>query len=261
MADTSTLRQIYNDNGLYYTSFQVPSVVHDFSVSYNNILFDVQQNCVKETVLNTTVCVVTNKTCVNGIMKGTRAIWWKQLVPALNGGEECTTNPYYEDCENDQCDVDCQEECNDPWSECLNTQGGTVQCGEQGNKTKQCTVHVESKHAGTKCTPVQIKKCTGLPLEGKCDCHGNTLDGCGVCGGTCCPPGQYRDRCGICGGTNTCDSMLKLRASLKHDHSKVMRMFVPTTGFILLFVTFCGFCFCICKKEPEVTNKKMKLIF
>jgi len=55
--------------------------------------------------------------------------------------------------------------------------------------------------------------------------------------------------------------MLKLRASLKHDHSKVMRMFVPTTGFILLFVTFCGFCFCICKKEPEVTNKKMKLIF
>jgi len=264
LTDNSTLRKIYNDDGtLYYTAFQVPIVVHDFSVSYNNILFDLQQNCVKETVLNTTVCVVTNKTCVNGIMKGTRAIWWKQLVPALNGGEECTDNPYYEDCESDQCDVDCQEECNVPWSECLNTQGVTVQCGEQGYKTKQCSVHVESKHAGTKCTPVQTKSCTGLPSENTCDCHGNVLDGCGVCGGKCCPPGQYRDRCGICGGTNKCDSVLQLRASLKHDHSKVMRMFVPTTGFLLLIVAFSGYCFCICKKKQvmEVTNKKIKLNF
>ena len=266
LTDTSTLRQINNDDGtLYYTSFQVPTQVDDFKVLYNNIPFDLQQNCVKETVLNTTVCVVTNKTCVDGIMKGTRAIWWKKLVSADHGGEDCTTNPYYEECDNDQCDVDCQEECNDTWSECLNPQGNAVQCGENGTNTKQCTVHVESKHAGTKCTPVQTKNCTGSPSENDCDCRGNVLDGCGVCGGTCCPPGEYRDRCGICGGTNQCDSLLKLRASLKHDRSKVMRMFLPVAVFVLLIVAFVGFFFCLCNREKavEVTNKKTKttLIF
>ena len=266
----STLRNIYNDDGtLYYASFQVPIVVGGFSVSYSyngeQFPFNLQQDCVKETVLNTTVCVVTNKTCVDGIMKGTRAIWWKELVPASNGGEECTTNPYYEECDNVQCDVDCQEECNDTWSECLNPQGNAVQCGENGTNTKQCTVQVESKHAGTKCTPVQTKNCTGLPSENDCDCRGNVLDGCGVCGGTCCPPGEHRDRCGICGGTNQCDSLLKLRASLKHDRSKVMRLFVPVAVFVLFSVAFVGFFFCLCNREQavEVTNKKNKktLIF
>jgi hypothetical protein len=264
LTDTSTLRQINNDDGtLYYTSFQVPTQVDDFQVLYNNIPFDLQQNCVQQTVLNTTVCVVTNKTCVNDRVKGTRAIWWKRLVPALNGGEECPANPYYEDCEIDQCDVDCQEDCHVRWSGCLNSAGDAVQCGEQGTNTKHCLVQVKSKHGGAKCTPDITKNCTGLPKDNNCDCRGNVLDGCGVCGGTCCPPGQYRDRCGICGGTNQCDSMLKLRSTLKHDHSKVMRMFVPSIGFILLIVAFSGYCFCICKKEQvmEVTNKKMKLNF
>ena len=248
---------------MYFTAFKIPTTVHDFSVSYNGALFDLQQNCVKETVLNTTVCVVTNKTCVNGRMKGSRAIWWKQVVPALNGGEECEANPYYEDCDNDQCKVDCKEDCNVPWSDCLNTTGGAVQCGEPGIKTKRCLVTVESKHGGTKCTTDSTKNCIGLPVENTCDCHGNVVDGCGVCGGTCCPPGQYRDRCGICGGTNQCDSLLKLRASLKHDHSKVMRMVVPSVVFTLLIVAFSVFCFCLCKEKQvvEMTTKEVGLVY
>ena len=265
LSDNSTKRQINNDDAtLYYTSFKIPAQVQDFSVSFNGIMFDLQQNCVKETVLNTSVCVVTNRTCVNGRMKGTRAIWWTQLVSASNGGEECPANPYYEYCENEQCDVDCQEECNVPWSDCLNPQGVPVQCGEQGTRTKRCTVEVESKHAGVKCSPVKTKHCTGLPNENTCDCRGNVLDGCGVCGGTCCPPGQYRDRCGICGGTNQCDSTLKLRASSKHTHSKAMRVFVPSMVFVLLMASFTVFCFCICRDNKhvvETVNKEINLQF
>ena len=264
LSDNSTKRQINKDNAtLYYTSFKIPTQVQDFSVSFNGIMLGLQQDCVKETVLNTSVCVVTNRTCVNGRMKGTRAIWWKQLVPPFNGGAECLANPYYEYCENEQCDVDCQEECNVPWSDCLNPQGVQVQCGEPGTRTKRCTVAVESKHAGVKCSPVQTKQCTGLPNENTCDCHGNVLDGCGVCGGTCCPLGQYRDRCGICGGTNQCDSTLKLRASSKHTHSKVMRVSVPSMVFFLLMVSFTVFCFCICRDKHvvEPVNKEIKLKF
>ena len=265
LSDNSTKRQIIKDDAtLYYTSFKIPTRVQDFTVSFNGIVLDLQQHCVKETVLNTSVCVVTNRTCVNGRMKGTRAIWWKQLVPPSNGGEECPANPYYEDCENEQCDVDCQEECNVPWSDCLNPRGVQVQCGEPGTRTKRCTVEVEPQHAGVKCSPVNTKHCTGLPNANTCDCRGNVLDGCGVCGGTCCPkPGQYRDRCGICGGTNQCDSTLKLRASSKHTHSQVVRVYVPSMVFVLLMVSFSVFCFCICRDKHvvETVNKEINLKF
>ena len=48
--------------------------------------------------------------------------------------------------------------------------------------------------------------CVGIP-EGACDCEGNMLDECGVCGGSGIPDGacdcegNVLDECGVCGGT------------------------------------------------------------
>ena len=50
--------------------------------------------------------------------------------------------------------------------------------------------------------------CFGIP-EGYCDCDGNVLDECGVCGGTGIPDGacdcdgNQLDDCGVCGGDNS----------------------------------------------------------
>ena len=97
----------------------------------------------------------------------------------------------------------------------------------------------------------KFRSCLQPHPEGDCDCQGRKMDGCGICGGTCCPLGIKRDNCGICGGTNNCALRLSREQRYieeKHQHSQTMRLFLPSLTFILLTIAFTGFCLCLFKE-------------
>ena len=233
--------QVYDSSQLYYTFFEIPPTVSNYSVSIQNKNIPVQQNCVVET-LYTSACLVEsmNNKCVNGVRNGTKTVWWKQLYGPQRGGAPCPTNPYYEPCLNEECDRDCVETCQD-WSECQ-VNGAAVKCDENGEKIKRCQVHTSAKYNGQKCTGNLTMACRGERPLGHCDCDGHELDGCGVCGGDCCPSGQYRDVCGVCGGTSDCIVKLRLRSVEKHQHSEVMRIAIPSITFVVLTSFFTVLC-------------------
>jgi len=240
-----TTTQVYDSSQLYYTFFEIPPSVSQFSVSINNKTLPVQQDCVTK-ILYSSECIVenNNKKCINGVQNGTKAIWSTQLYAPRYGGKECPRNPYYEPCLNYECDRDCVETCHD-WTSCL-VNGAAAKCGEKGEKRKVCQVQSSSKYNGKKCTENRTISCRGEIPHGKCDCDGHDLDGCGVCGGSCCPLGQFRDVCGICNGTNDCLVKMRLRAVENHHHSEVMRIVMPSITFAVLTSIFTVLCVWAC---------------
>ena len=97
----------------------------------------------------------------------------------------------------------------------------------------------------------KFQSCVQPHPEGDCDCHGRKMDGCGICGGKCCPKGEKRDKCGICNGNDNCALRLsreQVYMEDKHQRSKIMRLFAPSLTFILLTIAFTGFCLCLCEQ-------------
>ena len=240
-----TTIQVYDSSQLYYTFFEIPPSVSNFTVTINNKNIPVQQDCITE-ILYSSECLIenNNKNCINGVQNGTKAFWWKQRYAPKNGGRKCPTNPYYESCLNYECDRDCIETCQE-WSNCQRN-GIPVKCGEIGEKIKVCQIHTSSKYNGKKCTENQTMSCRGEIPHGKCDCDGHEIDGCGICGGDCCPLGQFRDSCGICNGTNDCIKKLRLQSIENHEHSEVIRIVMPSIAFALLTSIFTVLCIWAC---------------
>ena len=189
--------------------------------------------------------------CIDGKREGTKYNYWTLQNPALHGGRPCPLhNPYSEPCNNTQCDVNCVYTADSSWSVCTTGDKDTA-CGQEGLQSFNYYITTESKYDGTKCPTNKTRPCTGLLPTDNCDCFGHVLDGCGVCGGTCCPEGKRRDKCGVCGGDSTgCQLRLtgeKIQSEQKHVRSSTMRLFAPSFTFILLTLTFTGFCICLCK--------------
>jgi len=193
--------------------------------------------------------------CIDGKREGTKYNYWTLQNPALHGGRPCPLhNPYSEPCNNTQCDVNCVYTADSSWSVCTTGDKDTA-CGQEGLQSFNYYITTESKYDGTKCPTNKTRPCTGLLPTDNCDCFGHVLDGCGVCGGTCCPEGKRRDKCGVCGGDSTgCQLRLtgeKIQSEQKHVRSSTMRLFAPSFTFILLTLTFTGFCICLCKESKE----------
>ena len=184
---------------------------------------------------------------------------------------------FNEDC---KCPVDCVYTVNDDFEPC------DAPCGEQGFKIKKIVVTTPAAHKGKACPAYGAKEtCKGdyeiirtstYENQNKCDCDGNTMDRCGICGGknrcvgcdgipvlpngnAILPDGrevsgyrkQVRDRCGICGGDgSTCAAKFKLKAENKKTTSHALQTGLPIIIAVVVIAIFVAVFYCIFKK-PE----------
>ena len=185
-----------------------------------------------------------------------------------------------------KCPVDCVYTVNDDFEPC------DAPCGEQGYKVKNIVVTTPAANNGKACPAFGDKQlCKGdyeiiraatYENQNKCDCDGNTMDRCGICGGknkcvgcdgipvlpngnAILPDGrevsgyrkQVRDRCGICGGDgSTCTAKFKLKAENKQAISKTLRIGLPIIIAVVIISIFITIFYCSFKK-PE---KKYKAV-
>jgi hypothetical protein len=186
---------------------------------------------------------------------------------------------FNEDC---KCPVDCVYTVNDDFEPC------DAPCGEQGFKIKKIVVTTPAAHKGKACPAYGAKEtCKGdyeiirtstYENQNKCDCDGNTMDRCGICGGknrcvgcdgipvlsngnAILPDGrevsgyrkQVRDRCGICGGDgSTCAAKFKLKAENKKTTSHALQTGLPIIIAVVVIAIFVAVFYCIFKKPEYV---------
>jgi len=183
--------------------------------------------------------------------------------------------------ENCKCPVDCVYTVNDDFETC------DAPCGEQGYKIKKIQVTTPAAHKGKACPAFGAKEtCKGdyeimrtatYGNQNKCDCDGNTMDRCGICGGknrcvgcdnvpvlsngnAILPDGrevsgyrkQVRDRCGICGGDgSTCAAKFKLKAENKKTTSHVLKTGLPFGIAVIVITIFVTLFYCVFKKAEK----------
>ena len=91
----------------------------------------------------------------------------------------------------------------------LNLSFGTAGCGCTDEAA--CNYDADAVYEDGSCTEAVYEcGCNDIP-DGDCDCDGNQLDECGVCGGAgfaegaCDCDGNVEDECGVCGGSGIAD--------------------------------------------------------
>tara|TARA_B110000483_G_C17972694_1_gene456509 strand:- start:193 stop:804 length:612 start_codon:yes stop_codon:yes gene_type:complete len=177
--------------------------------------------------------------------------------------------------------VDCAYTVNNDFEPC------DAPCGEQGNQIKKIQVTTAAAHKGKACPAYGAKEtCKGdyeimrtatYGNQNKCDCDGNTMDRCGICGGrnrcvgcdgvpvlptgnAILPDGrevsgyrkQVRDRCGICGGDgSTCAAKFKLKAENKKSTSHTLKTGLPIGISVVVITIFVTLFYCVFKKPEE----------
>ena len=175
---------------------------------------------------------------------------------------------FYENC---KCPIDCKYTVNDDFEPC------DAACGEVGSKIKKINITVAAAHKGFPCPMYGAKaSCTGDYEMNKCDCDGNVMDRCGICGGknkcvgcddlavlpdgnAILPDGRkvpgYRkkvaDRCGVCDGNgSTCAVKFKLMTENKKATSQTLKIALPViiaVVVISIFITLFTCLYCDCQ--------------
>jgi hypothetical protein len=191
---------------------------------------------------------------------------------------------FYENC---KCPVNCEYTDNDDFEPC------DAACGEVGSRIKKINITVAAAHKGKACPAYSEKQsCTGDYEMNKCDCDGNVMDRCGICGGknkcvgcddlAVLPDGSailpdeteesgyrkvfgYRkkvnDRCGVCDGDgSTCAAKFKLMAENKKATSQTLKIALPLIIAVVvmsIFITLftCLYCDCNCKRVMHNKDK------
>ena len=183
--------------------------------------------------------------------------------------------------ENCKCPVNCAYTVNDEFEPC------DAACGKQGYKIKKINVTTHAAHKGKACPAYGAKEsCKGddeivrtasYQNQNKCDCDGNTMDRCGICGGknrcvgcddvpvlhngnAILPDGrevsgyrkQVRDRCGKCGGDgSTCAAKFELKAKHKKTTSRTFQTGLPIVITSIVIITMLAIFYCIFKKKNK----------
>lgn len=187
-----------------------------------------------------------------------------------NGGDACPNKMFTEACERvDNCPVDCEIEFYDNFGSCIG------ECGETGKRYQAYKITKNSEFGGEACPDIPFEVCNVEPSQFNtswCNCKGDVLDGCDVCGGknqSCLdcegrvhPDAFTRKRfddCGVCGGDGTmCETEL-------------WKIIVPIAAGVLVVTAVVITSVCLCKKPatkaktptkktPRV-KKKMKSVF
>ena len=188
---------------------------------------------------------------------------------------------FYENC---KCPVNCKYNVNTEFEPC------NAACGEKGSKIKKINITVAAAHKGFPCPAYGAKEsCIGNYETGKCDCDGNVMDRCGICGGrnncvgcddlAVLPDGSailpdeteesgyrkvpgYRkkvtDRCGVCDGDgSTCAAKFTLMAENKKATSQTLKIALPliiAAVVMSIFITLFACLYCDCKKQDNLTE-------
>jgi len=188
---------------------------------------------------------------------------------------------FYENC---KCPVNCKYNVNTEFEPC------NAACGEKGSKIKKINITVAAAHKGFPCPAYGAKEsCIGNYETGKCDCDGNVMDRCGICGGrnncvgcddlAVLPDGSailpdeteesgyrkvpgYRkkvtDRCGVCDGDgSTCAAKFTLMAENKKATSQTLKIALPliiAAVVMSIFITLFACLYCNCKKQDNLTE-------
>lgn len=184
--------------------------------------------------------------------------------------------------DNCKCPVDCVYTVNDDFETC------DAPCGKQGYKIKKILVTTPAAHKGKACPAFGVKEtCKGdyeimrtatYVNQNKCDCDGNTMDRCGICGGknrcvgcdgvpvlsngnAILPDGrevsggyrkQVRDQCGKCGGDGSaCAAKFKLKAENKKSTSHTLKSGLPVGVVVVIITIIVTLFYCVCKKPEE----------
>ena len=192
-----------------------------------------------------------------------------KIQEAKHGGIPCEEVPEidHRPCIGTACPVDCVVQWDAYFGKC------SAECGLQGLQYKNYTIIQDSAYGGQKCPSIVRRGCVSLPEAGKCDCIGNTLDICGVCGGdgkTClgCDgqpnSGKIWNRCGKCAlPSEPCvlTSRLELKETRKKARSNAITIVTPiVVCTIVTMVLILSYKYCAPKQKPEIKKSKRAMI-
>ena len=300
-----SLGQSLESNGIQqggYVYFFIP-LEHEGAIGYRphegtNVQFALQRDCVQRTVhvgsktgqpVCTSVCgeagaMLTQRTILHDVIgdgEPCLSSWTSTpclCVPEGECPEDFEGQCVHNDC---KCPVDCAYTVNDQFEPCDAT------CGEQGFKIKKINVITPANYGGTACPAYGAREmCIGAVPENDCDCYGNRLDDCDVCGGMneClgCDGLYYKDpgfkkpvsdRCGncLCRNTNnpvcateeqkqSCVARLKLSHAKKSDRSSVLQTNLPLIVGGSVAAIFIMIVACVCRPNDKEKTRKYTAI-
>ena len=154
----------------------------------------------------------------------------------------------------------------------------SAECGLKGLQYKNYTIIQQPTYGGNACPSIKRRGCVSSPEPGKCDCMGNTLDVCGVCGGdnkSClgCDgqpnSGKIWNRCGKCAlPSEPCvlTSRLELKETRKKARSNTITIVTPiAVSAIVATVLILSYKYCspkqpIKKEKPKPTRIKKGIL-